>query len=114
MIQLEALCLSKSKSYYNVLTHEQAGKTDTNGTHNWCERGGIVGRGVLCNWLSWYKEKNGKAPSPVIRHEIPIDEIEQTLKWQGTLAKQSDILLIRTGYVRWHKYVYEIMKFEKS
>ncbi|KAH9877861.1 hypothetical protein J1614_003078 [Plenodomus biglobosus] len=88
-----------SKKYYNGLTHEQAGTTDTNGTHNWCERGGIVGRGVLCDWVSWYEEKNkGKAPpSPVSRHEIPIEEIEETLKWQGTSVRQGDILMIRSG-----------------
>jgi hypothetical protein len=94
-----------SKSYYNGLTHEEAGKSDRNGTHNWCERGGIVGRGVLCDWLRWYEEKKGEAPSPVSRHEIPIDEVIETLKWQGTTLKQGDILIIRSGYVRWHKCV---------
>jgi hypothetical protein len=88
-----------SQSYYNGLTHKEAAKSVTNGTHNWCERGGIVGRGVFC------EEKNGKAPSPVSRHEIPIEEIEETLKWQGTEVKQGDIMMIRSGYVRWHKYV---------
>ncbi|KAF2851469.1 hypothetical protein T440DRAFT_394807 [Plenodomus tracheiphilus IPT5] len=92
-----------SKKYYNGLTHEQAATSDTNGTHNWCEHGGIVGRGVLCDWVSWYEEKNGRAPpSPVSRHEIPVEEIEETLKWQGTKVRQGDILMIRSGYVRWH------------
>jgi hypothetical protein len=94
-----------SGMYYNGLSHKEAAKSVTNGTHKWCERGGIVGRGVLCDWLSWYEEKNGKAPSAVSRHEIPIDEIEETLKWQGTTVKQGDIMMIRSGYVRWHKYV---------
>jgi len=93
-----------SKSYYNGLTHEEARKSDRNGTHNWCERGGIVGRGVMCDWLRWYEEKKGEAPSPVTRHEIPVDELIETLKWQGTTLKQGDILIIRSGYVRWHKY----------
>lgn len=92
-------------TYYNGLTHDEAAHTDTNGTHNWCERGGIVGRGVLCDWLRWYEEKNGKAPSPVSRHEIPVEELQETLKWQGTTLRQGDILMIRSGYVRWHKYV---------
>jgi transposase len=91
--------------YYNGLSHKEAAKSVTNGTHKWCERGGIVGRGVLCDWLSWYEEKKGKAPSPVSRHEIPIEEIEETLKWQGITLKQGDIMMIRSGYVRWHKYV---------
>jgi hypothetical protein len=58
------------------------------------------------SWLDsrrWYEETKGeKAPLAVSRHEIPIDEIEETLKWQGTTLKQGDILMIRSGYVRWH------------
>jgi hypothetical protein len=37
--------------YYNGLTHDEATKSITNGIHNWCERGGIVGRGVLVDWV---------------------------------------------------------------
>jgi hypothetical protein len=92
----------KSRCYYNGLTHDQATKSQTNGIHNWCERGGIVGRGVLCDWVRWYEHKHGTPPSPVTRHEIPISEIEETLKYQGTTVRQGDILLIRSGYVRWH------------
>jgi hypothetical protein len=40
-----------SRNYYNGLTHEEALRSNRNGMHNWCERGGIVGRGVLCDWL---------------------------------------------------------------
>lgn len=89
--------------YYNGLTHEDAVNSDRNGIHNWCERGGIVGRGVLVDWLSWYEEHNGKAPSPVTRHEITVEDLEATLKWQGTTTQPGDIMLIRSGYVRWHK-----------
>jgi hypothetical protein len=44
----------KSRMYYNGLSHEEAATSTKNGIHNWCERGGIVGRGVLVDWLSWY------------------------------------------------------------
>lgn len=55
--------------------------------------------------LRWYEQKNGKEPpSPVSRHEIPAKELEETLKWQGTTTRPGDILLVRSGYVRWHKY----------
>jgi hypothetical protein len=50
-----------SKKYYNGLTHEEATHSDRNGTHNWCERGGIVGRGVLCDWVRYVRElRNGE------------------------------------------------------
>lgn len=38
--------------YYNGVSHETAVKTTKNGIHKWCERGGIVGRGVLVDWVS--------------------------------------------------------------
>jgi len=94
----------KSRMYYNGLSHEEAATTTKNGIHNWCERGGIVGRGVLVDWLSWYEKKHGDPPSAVSRHEIPVSEIEECLKWQGTTLRQGDILCIRSGYVRWHNY----------
>jgi hypothetical protein len=56
---------------------------------------------------SWYEQKNGETPSAVSRHEIPISEIKQTLKWQRTKLKQGDILMVRTGYVRWHNQANE-------
>lgn len=94
----------KTGKYYNGLTHEEAKETIRNGIHNWCERGGIVGRGVLVDWLRWYEHKHGKnAPSPVSTHGITVDELEETLKWQGTTVRPGDILMIRSGYVRWHK-----------
>lgn len=93
----------KTGRYYNGLTHEEAVVTDTNGIHNWCERGGIVGRGVLVDWLGWYEEHRGKAPSPVTRYEILAEELDAALEWQGTTTRPGDILLIRSGYVRWHK-----------
>ncbi|KAF2004324.1 hypothetical protein P154DRAFT_485524 [Amniculicola lignicola CBS 123094] len=94
----------KTGKYYNGLTHEEARSSDRNGIHNWCERGGIVGRGVLVDWLAWYEQKNGvgSAPSAVSRHEIPLEEVEETLKWQGTTLKFGDVLMLRSGYVRWH------------
>lgn len=94
----------KSQMYYNGLSHEAALTCDTNGIHNWCERGGIVGRGVLVDWLSWYEKKHGDPPSAASRHEIPVSELEACLQSQATLTRPGDILLVRTGYTRWHNY----------
>lgn len=120
--------------YYNGLSHTEATKTVTNGIHSkhgprsrhwhvaapplttgpcpdWCERGGIVGRGILVDWLRWYEHKHGNPPSPVTRHEIPASELEETIKYQGLTPRPGDIMIIRSGYVRWHKYVYDAVFF---
>ncbi|QIW97636.1 hypothetical protein AMS68_003154 [Peltaster fructicola] len=94
----------KSRMYYNGLSHDEAVKSTTNGIHKWCERGGIVGRGVLVDWLSWYEKKHGNPPSPVTRHEIPVSELDECLRYQGTTLQAGDILIVRSGYVRWHNY----------
>jgi hypothetical protein len=92
-----------SGKYYNGITHNEAARTAINGIHNWVERGGIVGRGVLCDWLRWHEQTRGPVPSATTRYEIPIEEIKATLAWQRTSLRQGDILMIRSGYVRWHK-----------
>jgi hypothetical protein len=66
------------------------------------QNGGIAGRGVLVDWLSRYEGKNGKGPSPEVTYSIPLQEIKQTLEAQKTTLIPGDILIIRTGFVRWH------------
>lgn len=70
-----------------------------------CEKGGIVGRGILVNWLRWWEHQNpGKeAPSAISTYSIPASELEEVLKFQGTEYRQGDILIVRTGFVRWHE-----------
>ncbi|KAI7089324.1 hypothetical protein KC356_g2534 [Hortaea werneckii] len=93
----------KSRMYYNGLSHEEAVRSERNGIHRWCERGGIVGRGVLVDWVRWYEQVKGVSPpSPVSRHEIPVAELDEVMRFQGTTPRPGDILIVRTGYVRWH------------
>lgn len=94
----------KTGMYYNGLSHEKATTSTTNGIHNLCERGGIVGRGILVDWLRWHENTHGNPPLPASRYEIPISEIEETLKYQGTTTRMGDIMLVRSGYVRWHNF----------
>lgn len=116
----------KSGMYSNGVSHETVVKTTKNGIHKWCERGGIVGRGVVVDWVSsppssspyppkttahadldnqlrWYEHKHGNPPSAITRHEIPAAELEETLRYQGTTTRPGDIMLVRSGYVRWHE-----------
>ncbi|CAK4033290.1 hypothetical protein MYCGRDRAFT_92237 [Lecanosticta acicola] len=97
----------KTRMYYNGLSHDEALRSTRNGIHRWCENGGIVGRGVLVDWLRWYEKTRGSPPSPVSRHEIPVADLEECLKWQGTTMRPGDILLVRSGYTRWHNLATE-------
>lgn len=57
--------------------------------------------------LRWWEHQNpGKeAPSAISTYSIPASELEEVLKFQGTEYRQGDILIVRTGFVRWHEYV---------
>ncbi|KAL3462131.1 hypothetical protein BJX64DRAFT_299760 [Aspergillus heterothallicus] len=92
----------KQRVFYNGLTFEESLTSDRNGIHNWCERGGIVGRGILADMVRFYETRDGQSPSPASRHEIPISDVISALEQQGTTPRQGDILLIRSGFVRWH------------
>ncbi|KAJ5382249.1 hypothetical protein N7517_000160 [Penicillium concentricum] len=97
--------IQKQGLFYNGLDMKEALESPRNGIHNICDRGGIVGRGILVDWLRWWEIHNsGKTPpSPIQSYAISVSEIEQVLKWQGTETKQGDIFIIRTGYVRWYE-----------
>lgn len=43
-------------------------------------------------------------PPQPIRHEIPASELVETMKYQGLTPRQGDIMLVRSGYVRWHDF----------
>lgn len=73
-----------------------------NGIDQWSKRGGIVGRGILLDYSRW-AEKQGIQYSPIERHGISEKDLEAVAAWQGTTFRQGDILLIRSGFVKWYK-----------
>jgi kynurenine formamidase len=68
----------------------------------WTERGGVVGRGVLLDYLSW-AQSNGIEYSPIKYHEITVRDLEAVAAAQGTELRPGDILLIRSGFVKWYE-----------
>ncbi|CAG8418414.1 unnamed protein product [Penicillium salamii] len=102
---LKHFSIQKQGLFYNGLTMKEALETPRNGIHNICDRGGIVGRGVLVDWLRWWEHHNpGKeAPSATSGYAITVSEIKEVLRYQNTSCRQGDVLLVRTGYVRWHE-----------
>lgn len=94
----------ESGLYYNGLKHEEIpdpAHSEKNGIHNWTKRGGIVGRGVLIDYASW-AEKINISYSAYSRHEISIQDVETIAKEQGVTFKPADILIIRSGWVKWY------------
>ncbi|KAK8015625.1 hypothetical protein PG991_008513 [Apiospora marii] len=94
---------SEQHLFYNGLTYDEARDSKKRGIHNFCDRGGIVGRGVLIDMVRYWAKIGQAAPDPWGSHEITVDELDAALADQhGTQTKQGDILLVRTGYIQRH------------
>ncbi|KAJ0418827.1 hypothetical protein BJY00DRAFT_287107 [Aspergillus carlsbadensis] len=104
----------KQEVFYNGLTFAESLVSDRNGIHNWCERGGIVGRGILADMVRFYETRDGTSPDPTTRHAIPITDIRSALARQGTIPRQGDILFIRSGFVRWHNSASDVERRRRT
>ncbi|KAK8133763.1 hypothetical protein PG984_005775 [Apiospora sp. TS-2023a] len=114
---LKHYAYQKKQVYYNGLTFEEAKKSITNGLHNYCDRGGIVGRGVLIDMspplanpkplptsqVRYWTKIGQELPNPWTPYTITVQELESALSSQNsTTLQQGDILLVRSGYVKRH------------
>jgi kynurenine formamidase len=104
--QWDALCHQPHPAhqrYYNGCRQEDiTGKPGSrNGIEHWARRG-IVGRFILID-VAQYRERAGRP----IRHDetdiVTIDDLDATLKAQSTTTEPGDILLIRTGWMKWYE-----------
>jgi len=77
------------------------GSTD-NGIHHWNDRGGIVGRGVLLDYVR-YAEKKGIKYEVMTRHQITIEVLDEMAADQGVELKPGDILIVRSGFTKWYE-----------
>ncbi|GAC1433484.1 MAG: cyclase family protein [Candidatus Velthaea sp.] len=64
-------------------------------------RKGIVGRGVLVDFAR-YNDEAGTPLDATARRAFTPDDIDSVLRWAGTAIKPGDILVFRTGWLRWY------------
>ncbi|MGD9945125.1 MAG: cyclase family protein, partial [Burkholderiaceae bacterium] len=64
-------------------------------------RKGVIGRGVLVDFAGW-RDAIGQPVAGDTYAPITPTDIEQTLAWSGTRVLPGDILLLRTGWLRWY------------
>ncbi|KAM0747641.1 hypothetical protein T439DRAFT_292799 [Meredithblackwellia eburnea MCA 4105] len=93
-------------NYYGGVQHSEITekKTLQDGIDAWCSAGGIASRAVLLDWVRWHTltRPSVPLPSPVERHEIPHTELIEVAKYQGVDFRPGDILVVRSGFVKWH------------
>ena len=88
--------------FYNGVQQEQiTGQVGTrNGIQVWARRG-IVGRAILIDYARW-AETNSLKYNPGSRHEITAAEVETVAREQGVKFQVGDILIVRSGWVKWY------------
>lgn len=55
------------------------------------------------DWFRWAAAQAGDPPDPNDGYGITLADIQEVLAAQGTIVKPGDILIVRTGWVRWYK-----------
>lgn len=86
------------------MSHAENMAGPRNGIHNWCRSGGLVGRGVLLDWVRWHEQTKPEVPlpAPTGKGSFSAAELDAVAKHQGTELQAGDILIVRSGFVRWH------------
>lgn len=102
--QWDALChvAHPEYGYYNGRTaRDFTGKAGTkNGIEHWARRG-IATRGVLLD-VARYLEGTGSAVDGSTTVELSVQDLEETRRAAGITYADGDVLLIRTGWMKWY------------
>lgn len=64
------------------------------------ERGGIVARGVLLDFVRYAARKH-ITYDPLSNYAISLAQLEEIIEEQGVTIKKGDVLIIRTGLSKW-------------
>ena len=74
-------------------------KIHSNYSPDFSNRGGIVGRGILLDYVSWAERKGIKFDA-FTRHEIHVSDLEEIAREEGIEFRHGDIMIIRSGWIK--------------
>ncbi|KAJ9136896.1 Major facilitator superfamily transporter [Pleurostoma richardsiae] len=86
-----------AKRFYGNRTQDDVEKTGVLGIDVWAENGGIVGRGVLLDYVS-FCHRHSITFEPMTSTSIPLEHIEQMVREQNVSFQSGDILVLRVGF----------------
>ncbi|KAH8667974.1 putative cyclase-domain-containing protein [Tricladium varicosporioides] len=93
---------SKTGLYYNGLRHEEVLKSGMLGMEHINNRGGIVTRGVLLDYVS-FSTRHNISYSPMSRHPISLSTLLNIAAESNVQIRKGDIVLVRTGWTKWYE-----------
>lgn len=63
-------------------------------------RGGIVGRGVLLDFVRYASQK-GIEYDPLSNYQISLGQLKEIIADEGLALRQGDVLIVRSGVSKW-------------
>jgi kynurenine formamidase len=98
-------------AYNGIPDSEMTGRGGTKlGIDNLARRG-IAGRGVLAD-IARYHDRIGKEVNFTKPESIPLEDLQATLREQGSTLRAGDVLLIRIGWTRFYLHASDEIKAE--
>lgn len=78
---------------------------------DWTKRGGIVGRGILLDYVA-YAARNNTTYSPMSSHAITVTDLEAIARDANLTFLPGDILMLRTGWTKWYDAATPSQRYE--
>jgi hypothetical protein len=85
--------------YYNGYDHDDVLKGTHLGIDHWSKRGGIVGHGVLFDYVS-YAARHKSVYDPMSRHPITLHVLKGMTAEQKVEFAGGYLLIVRSGWVK--------------
>ncbi|ORY61028.1 uncharacterized protein BCR38DRAFT_459938 [Pseudomassariella vexata] len=87
----------KAIRFYNNTSQADLEKPENIGIDAWVEKGGVVGRGVLLDYLS-YCHKRSIPLSAMSSVAIPLSHLKELVQEHNIIFRPGDILFLRSGF----------------
>ncbi|RFU25714.1 hypothetical protein B7463_g10627, partial [Scytalidium lignicola] len=101
----------EAKKFYSGFNQNDLQTSGALGINIWVENGGIVGRGVLLDYVAW-TEKKGIKVDPLTRYGIPVEHLRQLVEEENIVTRPGDILFIRSGFTKAYEALSDVEKAE--
>lgn len=89
----------QTRKFYGARTQTDIEASDIMGIDAWVEKGGIVGRGVLLDYVSFCARRDIPL-DPLASASIPLAHLDEMARDAGVEFRSGDVLFVRSGFIQ--------------
>ncbi|KAI4627937.1 hypothetical protein J4E80_002072 [Alternaria sp. BMP 0032] len=89
-----------AKKYYGGRSQQDLESSEVIGIDRVANSGGITARGIILDYPRYLEKKGKKEVYALEANSITAEELEEMLQETGIKTRESDLLLLRTGFTR--------------